>query len=370
MPISGQATPAGSRKYAARFPNAATDHFKTSHDLTLSSIGLGTYLGKADDATDEISFQAALYCAEQGCNVFDTAINYRCQRSERVLGKVLRKLIEEKGFARKEFFISTKAGFIPFDGAEPQDAAAFVRQEYLEPGIFTAEEVAGGSHVLTSRYLEDQLRRSLGNLDVECVDLFFLHNPETQLTRLPRKDFLNRLRDVFLWLEEKVREGKIKFYGTATWGGYRAAETEPQYLSLQELLLLAREAAGNGHHFRGVQFPYNLTAAEALLVRNQQLGAGLFPLLEVCRRNDLLVMASASLLQGALVRGLPAALSERIGAGLSRAQAALQFVRSTPGITTALVGMKQPEHTWENMALCGQKLMSETEFASQFMSQV
>jgi aryl-alcohol dehydrogenase-like predicted oxidoreductase len=62
-------------------------------------------------------------------------------------------------------------------------------------------------------------------------------------------------------------------------------------------------------------------------------------------------MASASVYQGHLTRGLPAVLAEVLAGPETDAQRALQFVRSTPGITVALVGMKQRAHVEENLAL-------------------
>ena len=47
-----------------------------------------------------------------GVNVIDTAINYRYQKSERVVGAALRYLIQQ-GYVRDEFFISSKNGYVP-----------------------------------------------------------------------------------------------------------------------------------------------------------------------------------------------------------------------------------------------------------------
>jgi len=46
-----------------------------------------------------------------GLNVIDTAINYRGQKSERVIGAALRYLIEQ-GYNRNEFFICSKNGYL------------------------------------------------------------------------------------------------------------------------------------------------------------------------------------------------------------------------------------------------------------------
>jgi len=69
--------------------------------------------------------------------------------------------------------------------------------------------------------------------------------------------------------------------------------------------------------------------------------------LEAAREHAIAVVASASLHQGQLTR-LPPMMAEYVPGLTTDAQRALQFVRSTPGITAALVGMKTPAHVDEN----------------------
>ncbi|MCG3163683.1 MAG: hypothetical protein JMDDDDMK_05128 [Acidobacteria bacterium] len=52
----------------------------------MSSIGLGSYLGNPDEQADEAYRNAVKRAAEFNRNVFDTATNYRYQRSERSIG--------------------------------------------------------------------------------------------------------------------------------------------------------------------------------------------------------------------------------------------------------------------------------------------
>ena len=61
-------------------------------------------------------------------------------------------------------------------------------------------------------------------------------------------------------------------------------------------------------------------------------------------------MCSASVLQGQLARNLPPVIHDTFTGLQTDGQRALQFVRSTPAVTTALVGMKQIAHVDENMA--------------------
>src|SRR6266511_5981991 len=103
------ATPEGTTRYRERFKNnAAPRHFRQQHGLWLSSVGIGTYLGDADDETDACYTAAVTRAVELGANVIDTAANYRFQRSERAIGLSLRALTGGKGFSRDELIICTK----------------------------------------------------------------------------------------------------------------------------------------------------------------------------------------------------------------------------------------------------------------------
>ena len=53
--IPGFATPDGTLNFAKKHSNVAKSHFKNFDGLTLSSIGIGTYLGNPDNLTDKTS---------------------------------------------------------------------------------------------------------------------------------------------------------------------------------------------------------------------------------------------------------------------------------------------------------------------------
>ena len=93
MPFSGCASTQGTDKYRERFQNlAAKDHFRDAQHLQLSSIGIGTYLGNADEETDRRYAEAVVRTVELGANVIDSAANYRFQRSERSVGAAINEL--------------------------------------------------------------------------------------------------------------------------------------------------------------------------------------------------------------------------------------------------------------------------------------
>jgi aryl-alcohol dehydrogenase-like predicted oxidoreductase len=347
--IAGHATAEGTARYVARHAGRAVPaHFREfPGGARVSSLGLGTYLGREDAATDALYETAVARALERGLNVLDSAINYRHQRSERAIGRALAAGIARGAFARDEVLVTTKGGYLAFDGEPPADPRAYFAATYVQPGTVQPGDVVGW-HCMTPRYLADQLERSRANLGLETIDVYYVHNPESQLDEVERDEFLARLRAAFGALEEAALTGKLRWYGTATWNGYRVPPQERGFLSLREVLGVARDVGGEGHHFRVVQLPYNLAMPEAFTLANQPADAGLVPMLRAAEHAGVYTMASASVMQGQLARGLPPELGETLPGLATDAQRALQFVRSTPGVGTALVGMKSVAHVEEN----------------------
>jgi len=359
------ATPEATRAYAARFEGkAAPGHFRERGGLALSSLGIGTYLGQPDAATDRGYTEAVVEAALGGINVIDSAINYRMQRSERSVGAALTDLAA-RGVPRDALLLCTKGGYLTPDGAMPANAREYFSREYFSKGILQPAEIAAGCHAMTPRYLEDQLARSLRNLGTEAVDVYYVHNPETQLEEVSPAEFRTRLRAAFEFLEGAAAAGKIGAYGLATWNGFRQPAGSPALHSLADVVEVAREVAGAAHHFGYVQLPVNLMMPEAVVLPNQLVGGRELPLLAAAAELGVAVMASASTLQGRLARGLPPALAATIGLA-NDFERALQFARSAPGLTTALVGMSRAEHARANLRLVAESPMSSDKFWSLF----
>jgi aryl-alcohol dehydrogenase-like predicted oxidoreductase len=363
--MSPFATSDGTKKYIARFATrTAAGHFREQQGLWLSSLGIGTYLGEPDARTDQAYTDAIVTSVEAGANVIDSAINYRLQRSERSVGAALEELTR-RGFAREELLICTKGGFLTPDGDMPADASEYFNREYVATGILQEGDVAAGCHSLAPRFIADQLERSRRNLGVETIDVYYLHNPETQLGEVPREMFNSRVRAAFEFLESSVAAAKIHFYGLATWNAFRQGENEQDFLSLAAMESLARDVAGGSHHFRFVQLPCNLGMTEALTRSNQPFDRSRVPIVEAASKLGITLVASAAMLQGKLSRGLPSFVAAALGLE-NDAQRALQFVRSTPGITTALVGMSRIDHVRANLSLAATSPASRDEFSRLF----
>ena len=333
----------GTEQYAKRFQGqAAHGHFREAQDFLVSSLGIGTYLGQLDSQTDERYTAAVVAAVQSGINVIDTAINYRFQRSERSVGAAIQELAQ-RGISRDELVLCTKGGYLTPDGAMPADPNRYFFEEYIQRGVFSSKDIAAGSHCMTPRFLADQLGRSVRNLGVECVDVYYLHNPETQLKEISKPDFLERVREAFEYFESAAQGGKIRYYGVATWNGFREKAGARDALQLGELAQVARGIAGERHRFRFVQLPFNLAMTEALTLGNQSIGGRDKTMMEAAGELGITLIASASLLQGQVARNLPPFVAAALGLQ-NDVERAVQFVRSSPGSTTALVGMSRVEH--------------------------
>jgi aryl-alcohol dehydrogenase-like predicted oxidoreductase len=364
--LPGCATPQGTARYRERFPGSAPHHFRNQQNVTLSSVGIGTYLGNADEATDKKYSDSVIRSVQLGSNVIDSAANYRFQRSERSIGQALTTLTTEGRFDRSELLICTKGGYLPFNGTQPRDVRGYVESTFVKTGIASFEDFVGGVHCMTPKYLQSQLEQSLQNMGIDCVDVYYIHNPESQLGYITETEFYYRLRMAFERLEQNRTQGKLQWYGVATWNGFRVTTQSREHHSLSRIFETAQEVGGENHGFRFVQLPFNLAMPEALTLMNQQRNNQELTMLEMAEQLGITVIASASMLQGRVAQGLPDAVRRPLGSLATDAQTAVQFVRSTPGITTALIGMSRVEHVEENLKLVDIEPVGADDFGQLF----
>ncbi len=349
---SDRATSEGTAGYGARHGTEFVPGFyrDTTAGLTISSVGLGTYLGECTDEDDAAYVQSLRIALASGINLLDTAINYRCQRSEQALCVAVSEAIAAGDVRREEVVLCSKGGYIPLDDVAPptRDAYdAYVKREFHDRGIVSPDDVVAGGHSFGPTFLKYCIARSRQNLGVRTIDIYYLHNPEQQLSHRSPTELRATLRAAFATMEEAVGHRDIGVYGVATWNGLRTPASGKGHLSLEELVALARDVAGDGHHFHAVQVPVNLAMAEAVRAPTQRLGDKTVTVIEAAAELGLTVVASASLMQGQLAQGLPEPIRQLFPDFATDAQRALGFVRSVPGVASALVGARQSRHLCE-----------------------
>ena len=349
------ATKEGTFGYLKKFGSYSKDFYRFNGELFFPSLGIGTY--KAEPYKEEnyiINYSEAIKTAlRNGIHFIDTAINYRYQMSEREIGEALQEMIESGEIKREEVIIASKAGFIPLDFPFPENPYGWIQANMIEQKLAMKEEIIIDQHCMTPAYLRWSCEQSLKNLALETIDIFFLHNPETQLGYVEQKEFYTRIEAAFELFETLRFEGKIVAYGIAAWNGFLYEEEHTEYISLSKVMEIARRIGGEHHGFKYLQSPFNMAKPHAYSYANQQCEDGMYyPLMHACAQFGLSYLGSSPLLQKNLFKR---PFAPKIGELLNTAEltdvaSALQFARSA-GAITSIFGAVTPAHIMDNAIL-------------------
>lgn len=171
-------------------------------DMNVSVIGFGAWaIGGSWGAVDDETSMGALHAAiDSGVNFIDTADVYGDGRSERLVARLRR---ERPG---ETIWVATKAG----RRLPEQTCEGYSREN-----------------------LTEWIDRSLGNLEVDAIDLLQLHCPPSALYRQA---------DTFGILEDLVATGKLRYYGVSVQTADEALDAmqHPRVQSIQIIFNMFR----------------------------------------------------------------------------------------------------------------------------------
>lgn len=263
----------------------------------ISRFGFGGY--RIDNRIDE-HFNALTRAILNGITLIDTSTNYSDGGSELLIGNVLDDLIGSGKIKREDITIVTKAGYI--QGRNYR--YALKRKEQGHPFENVVEYDEGMWHSINPDFLEDQINRQLLRLDQNkpggYIDAYLLHNPEYYLAyaRLnaydkteAQEEYYKRIKKAFEFLEEKVKEGKIIYYGISS-NTFPSKSVMFDFTSIERVVDIAREVSWD-NNFRFVQMPFNLIESEAYFNRN--FNGGKTNALEFAEEKGLKVIANRPL---------------------------------------------------------------------------
>jgi aryl-alcohol dehydrogenase-like predicted oxidoreductase len=357
---AGHATRAGTEDYARKFgADLADGHYSDflNLHLKLSSLGLGTFPGAANDGVDECYAQIVRHALMSGINVIDTAAHYRYGRSARAVGEGLRRAFAA-GVGREQVFVISKGGFLCFAGGMPPDLDAWFEAHIAPKGLGRRDDLTD-VHLLSPGYIAQQIEDSRAALGLETLDAFLVDQPEVHIPRIGKEQLNRKLQSVFAVLEQAVKENKIRCYGISTFNGFRVETDHALFQSLPSLLGLAenaarlvRQDADVRHGFRLVQLPFNQAMPEGFTRFSQATGHGnVASTIQAAFQLKVYVMASHALAKGRLAASDKDLLRDALPQFDNAAQRALQFSRSTTGVGTALAGISTPAHLDDLLAV-------------------
>ncbi|MEJ2413932.1 MAG: aldo/keto reductase [Sulfurimonas sp.] len=352
--------------YAKKFSHYK-DFYTKSNDLIFSKLGLGTF-NKEPYKEENYVFhyiEGVKEAVRQGINLIDTASNYRYGQSEREIGEALSELFEAGEAKREELIICSKGGFIQLDYPFPENPYTWINENIVEAGLANKDDIELDQHCMTPDYLEWSCKRSIENLGVESLDIYYLHNPEMQLMRLGEKAFYKQIEKVFERFEKLADEGLFHSYGIAVWNGF-TSENSSELISLEKLVECAIKVAGMNHRFKYIQLPFNMGKTAAYTNETQKVDGMACSVINAAHNLGIGVISSSALLQMNLFKK---SFSAETGVVLDNSmtlksdiQLALQFVRSTPGIISSLFGSKVPVHVKENCEISKVKAVQRSKY--------
>lgn len=128
------ATAEGTEAYSKKFkPLLNAGNYRAFNGLKVSSVGLGTYLGLPNDSDDKLYIEAIKTALLSGCNLLDSAINYRCMRSERNIGQALKELIAGEKLLVRKWWFAPRADLFPSTAALPPTRPSIFRTNTSKP---------------------------------------------------------------------------------------------------------------------------------------------------------------------------------------------------------------------------------------------
>lgn len=194
----------------------------------ISKIGIGTYRMSTNNSED---IKVIKYAIESGINIIDTASNYNFGKSELLVGQSVNKQ------ARDSVFIISKAGYIQGEDINKVKNNSFQYLELSDNFLFSID----------TDFIAFQLDNSLERLNTDYIDCYLLHNPEYYYDKnISKENLKNILFNSFSLLEEKVKEGKIRYYGISS--------NSLNSLPIKEIL----NSLHKYPNFKFLQFPYNI----------------------------------------------------------------------------------------------------------------
>ena len=197
--------------FAKKFPNYK-DFYTKHNDLIFSKLGLGTFNKEPYKEENYVFHYIAgvKEAVKNGINLIDTASNYRYGESEKEIAIALKELMEEENIKREELIICSKGGFIQLEYPFPENPYTWINENLIQSSLAKEEDIELDQHCMTPDYLEWSCKRSLKNLEIDTIDIYFLHNPEIQISKLGYKTWLKKVESAFKRFERMVKEDEIE----------------------------------------------------------------------------------------------------------------------------------------------------------------
>ena len=346
------ATVAATENYAQRFSDLPYNLLSDT-GLRVSHVGFGSYRVDTSYPEHRDALRLAL---NSGINLVDTSANYTDGGSELLIGSVIEDLEKEGVLGRDQLVIVSKVGYL--QGRVYRLSQNLKKDNRGYPDL--VEYSVGLEHCIHPTFIEDQLTASLSRLNCGSIDAYLLHNPEYYLGWAKRngldlsgarEEYYRRIGLAFEQLEREAARGRIRCYGISSNTFPESAE-EYEFTSLERVIKIANEISPL-NRFKVIQLPFNLIENGCALTASQSGG---MTVLELACRHNLAILANRPLnaihnnslvrlsddnANGEKLKQVIRSIDSDWGSAQTLSQMAVRCLRSTMGVTSVLVGLRQ-----------------------------
>lgn len=165
--------------------------------LQLSVLGLGSWISFHGQVDDQAAEEIMGLAYDKGINFFDNAETYANGESEKIMGRVLKKM----GWERSSYVLTSKAFFGSHKDNKPNQKG------------------------LSRKHLREACDEALGRLQADYLDILYCHRPDPDTP----------VEEIVWTMDQLARQGKILYWGTSEWG---AEGLEEAFRTAERLNLL------------------------------------------------------------------------------------------------------------------------------------
>ncbi len=153
--------------------------------LQLSALSFGSWVTFGNQITDSVAEKLMKKAFDSGVNFFDNAEGYAAGDSERVMGKLLKKI----KFPRDEYIVSSKV-YWGAGGKKPNQTG------------------------LSRKHVVEACNDALKRLQQDYLDLYFCHRP----------DWNTPIEETVWAMNILIQQGKVLYWGTSEWSAQEIME--------------------------------------------------------------------------------------------------------------------------------------------------
>ncbi|MBR9919396.1 MAG: voltage-dependent potassium channel subunit beta [Bacteroidetes bacterium] len=287
--------------------------------LQVSALSMGSWLTFGKQINDQTAERLMEMAYEKGVNFFDNAEVYARGESEKVMGKILKKL----KWDRSSYLVSSKVFF--GDGGKKPNQTGLSRKH-----IFEACDAA------------------LKRLKVDYLDMYFCHRPDK-----------NTPIEETVWaMNHLIQQGKVLYWGTSEWSSQEIMEAHMVARDLRLIGPTMEQPQYNMFHREKVEVEYSQiyktvglgttiwSPLASGVLTTKYLGK--FPKGTRLSIEGLEWLKERSLSQERLekVRKL-SQIAEDLGTTMPKL--AIAWCLKNPDVSTVILGASKPEHLEETL---------------------